>query len=207
MLQFNLQVQGTQDGPLKALRETKVLKFQCRGHKFYEKSFNLLIQAGRGTFHDISTSMLGLCHHQFTYTYTIFIRLVLKCCLAILMILAWHGSTSSYMLTLASHADALCWQFELELVLVVLMLFFMLRVLCFFQRNMEVPPWAQEDPLEILQVVRLICDVRLNIRLDTLQTYSVLENNINNACGLENLDGFCQVGWQRVSKQCLFTDN
>ena len=129
----------------------------------------------KGTFHDISTSMLGLCHHQFTY-HTIFIRLILKCCLAILMI--WQGMGALLLkcwpLTrLASHADALCWQFELEVVVVVLMLVFMLRVLCFFQRNMEVPPRAQEDALEIPHVVRLICDVRLNIRIDTLQTYSI----------------------------------
>ena len=60
--------------PLKALRQTKVLKFQCRAKIQYQERFEYMIQAGKGhfmTFHDISTSMLGLCHHQFTYVYYI----------------------------------------------------------------------------------------------------------------------------------------
>ena len=60
---------------------------------------------------------------------------------------------------------------NLSLVLVVLML----EVLFFFQPNIgwRFHPQAKEDPLEIPQVVRLICDVRLNTRIDTLQTYTV----------------------------------
>ena len=47
--------------PLQALRETKVLKFQCRAHKKYEKSFNHMIQAGRGTFPGPSFACIYIC--------------------------------------------------------------------------------------------------------------------------------------------------
>ena len=151
-----------------------------------------MIQAGRGTFPGrnfglhLHLSCILSCR-GFFFFFIIIINLpyivlsVLKCCIT--MAIAW-GRFLNVDLTLPwgscrySLGDVTWRRFELELalVIVVLMIEVSWSALLLSAKHGGSTPQAKEDPLESLEIpqaVRLIGDVRLNIRIDTLQTYSI----------------------------------